>query len=614
MRQHAIATLTAFLVLATTATSAAEGTAPDPAAIYQARCAMCHDLGVVAPTTDQMGRMTVEEIEASLWHGTMQEHANGLSRGERLMISRMLASKGTGEKKRESGIKRCASKDAKPAAQGAWPGWSVNNGFARHVADASMTAERVAGIKLKWAHTMPISTAFSGLGNSVAVRDGRVYSGNINHWVYALDAESGCAYWAFRAEGRVRSNMALEGDTVVFGDLMANVYALDVNDGSLRWRTRIDWSPGARITGNLTAHKGVVYAPVSSFEEVLVMKLDIPCCLTRGAVVALDIKTGQIIWKTYTIDQYAEYLGHNKMGIARFGPSGVPVWSGISVDDKRGVVYAGNGNQFTEPRVEESDAVMALDMQTGKKRWVKGLAPEQMGGQDIYHVACEAWWDPERKNCSPENPTGQGNRDIGAPPILTTRPDGKDVIVVGTKDGMLYTLDPDNDGAVIWNIRVGKGGELGGIQYGVASDGRYAFAPVVDMDIDLNSNGSLTAVDLMTGKSVWQVENIDARCEGKKKPPCGTAVITPPTVVGDVVFVGLIDGTLRAYAIDSGTEVWVYDTVRDYEGVNGLKGRGGSLGNGGPVVAGDRLYINSGFNIGNVGMAGNVLLSFEIPR
>ena len=614
MHPRAIASLTALFALCATAANAEQQTAPDPAALYQARCAMCHDLGVIAPTKAQMGRMTVEEIEASLWHGTMQEHANGLSRAERLIIARMLASNGAGEKPRGPGVKRCESKDAKPVGHGAWPGWSVDNRLARHVADPSMTAERVAGIKLKWAHPMPEHAAFSGSGNSVAVRDGRVYTGNLNHWAYALDAETGCAHWAFRAEARIRSNVALEDDIVIFGDLMANVYALDAIDGSLRWRTRIDWSPGARITGNLTVHKGVVYAPVSSLEEVLAMKMDMPCCLTRGAVVALDAKDGQIIWKTYTIDEYAEYLGHNDMGMARFGPSGVPVWSGISVDDKRGVVYVGNGNQFTEPRVEESDAVMALDMQTGAKRWVKGLAPEQMGGQDIYHLACEAWWDPERKNCSPVNPKGQGDRDIGAPPILTTRTDGKDIVVVGSKDGMLYALDPDNDGAVLWNIRVGVGGEAGGVEYGVASDGRYAFAPVVDMNADLNSNGSLTAVDLMTGESVWRIENIKARCEGKTTPPCGTAVITPPTIVGKVVFVGLIDGTIRAYAIDSGKELWVYDTARDYEGVNGLKGRGGSLGNGGPVVVGDRLYINSGFSILNIGLPGNVLLSFEIPR
>jgi polyvinyl alcohol dehydrogenase (cytochrome) len=614
MRTHAIAIFVIVLALGTAPASAAEKGGPDPQALFKARCAMCHDLGVIAPTAAQIGRMTVEEIEAALWHGTMQEHANGLSRPERLAIARWLAAQGDGEKARGPGVKMCASKKARPAAQGAWPGWSVDNRLARHRADDSMTAERVARIKLEWAHPMPVHSAFSGSGNSVAVSGGRVFAGNLNHWVYALDAESGCAYWTFRAEGRIRSNVALEGDTVVFGDLMANVYALDLNDGSLRWRSRIDWSPGSRITGNLTIHKGVVYAPVSSLEEVLAMKMDIPCCTFRGAVAALDAGDGQIIWKTYTIDQYAEYLGDNEMGLPRFGPAGVPVWSGISVDDKRGVVYVGNGNQFTEPRLEESDAVMALDMRTGAKRWVKGLAPEQMGGQDIYHLACEAWWDPDRKNCSPENPAGQGDRDIGAPPILVTRTDGTDVVVVGSKDGMLYALDPDNAGAVLWNIRVGVGGEAGGIEYGVAADGRYAYAPVVDMNADLSSNGSLTAVDLITGKPAWRVENIAARCDGKPTPPCGTAVITPPSVVGEAVFVGLIDGTIRAYETGSGRELWVYDTARDYEGVNGLSGNGGSLGNGGPVVVDDRLYIMSGFNILNLGLPGNVLLAFEIPR
>lgn len=88
-------------------------------------------------------------------------------------------------------------------------------------------------------------------------------------------------------------------------------------------------------------------------------------------------------------------------------------------------------------------------MATGAKRWVRSLAPAQMGGQDIYHPACEAWWDPERKNCSPENPSGQGDRGIGAPPILTTRADSREIIIAGTKDGMLYALDPDAAGAVL---------------------------------------------------------------------------------------------------------------------------------------------------------------------
>lgn len=589
---------------------------PDAEALYAARCAMCHELGVLAPTRAQLAGLSVEEIEAALWHGTMQEHANGLGRPERLALARKLAAPGGATPRREPGVTRCVPAD--PVAVTArtlndWPGWSRDARFQRYLPDATLTPERAARLTLRWAHPFPEHAAFSGAGNSVAVRGGVVYAGNLNHWVYALDAARGCALWTFRAEGRVRSNVALEGDRIVFGDLLANAYGLDAATGRLRWRTRVDFTPGARITGNVTLHDGVVYVPVSSLEEVQAMKLDLPCCTFRGAVVALDADTGAVKWKTYTIDRYAEYLGENAMGVARYGPSGVPVWSGLSVDAARGVIYAGNGNQFTEPRVETSDAVMALDMVTGAKRWVRSLAPLEMGGQDIYHLACEAWWDPERRNCSPENPEGHGDRDLGAPPLLVTRSDGRDVIVAGTKDGMLYALDPDDKGAVLWSLRVGRGGEVGGIEFGIAADTRHAYAPVVDMNADLSSNGSLTAVDLLTGRPVWRVEGIAAHCADKPTPPCGNGVLTPPTVAGGVVFVGLLDGTLRAYAADTGEEILVYDTARTYEGVNGLSGRGGSLGNGGPVVTGDAVYVMSGFGMLNVGLPGNVLLAFDLP-
>ena len=587
---------------------------PDPEAIYKERCAMCHNLGVLAPTVDQLRRLSVEEIEAALWHGTMQEHANGLTRPERLALARWFAKPGQAAKERSPGVKACENKTPRAAANGQWPGFSTDNRFQRYVADPTFTVERAASMQLSWAHPFPVYSAFSSAGNAIAVADGRLIVGNLNGWVYALDPHSGCAYWTFRAEGRVRSNMAIAGDVVMFGDLLANVYALDATTGRLRWRQRVDWGPGSRITGNVTVHKDTVYVPVSSLEEVLAMKIDNPCCTFRGAVVALDARDGTIKWKTYTIENYAEYLGDNDMGHARFGPSGVPVWSGISVDDKRGVLYVGNGNQFTEPKVAESDAVMALDIATGAKRWVKSLAPEQMGGQDIYHLACEAWWDPDRKNCSPENPAGHGDRDIGAPPAIATRSDGRDIIVVGTKDGMLYALDPDQRGNILWQIRVGRGGELGGIEYGIAVDDRFAYAPVVDMDADMSSDGSLTAVDLVSGQAVWRVDKITAECGETAKSPCGNAVLTAPTVIGDVVFVGLLDGTLRAYDRRSGREIIRYNTARSFDGVNGLRGNGGSLGNGGPVIVGDHLYIVSGFSILNVGMPGNTLLAFKFTE
>jgi polyvinyl alcohol dehydrogenase (cytochrome) len=291
----------------------------------------------------------------------------------------------------------------------------------------------------------------------------------------------------------------------------------------------------------------------------------------------------------------------------------VPVWSGITIDEARELLYVATGNQFTEPWVAESDAVMALNMVTGEKVWVRSLAPEQMGGQDIYHLGCEAWVDSKRRTCSPENPQGQGDRDFGAPAVLVRRADGTDIILAGSKDGMFYALDPEDDGKVLWQIRVGRGGEAGGIEWGFATDGEHAYVPVVDMNADFQADGSLTAVDLISGEALWRVEKLEPACAGKPSPPCNNAFTSPTTVVGGFVFAGTNDGVLRVYDKATGEEVWSFDTARAYNTVNGRTGHGGSLGFGGPVVAGNRIYQMSGLAIFNMGLPGNVLLAFEIP-
>src|SRR5262249_25867532 len=156
----------------------------------------------------------------------------------------------------------------------------------------------------------------------------------------------------------------------------------------------------------------------------------------------------------------------------------------------------------------------ALDMQTGKKRWVAALAPEQMGGQDIYVMGCEEWVDPRRPECSPVNPKGEGDRDFGAPAALTRLANGTTLLLAGSKDGMFYALDPDS-GKVIWKLRVGAGGETGGVEYGFATDGKFAFVPVSDLQVDGTAKGSFSAIDLATGKLIWRVEGATDTCTGK---------------------------------------------------------------------------------------------------
>jgi polyvinyl alcohol dehydrogenase (cytochrome) len=590
----------------------------DAAALYAENCVACHGRAAFSPSLPRLANMTAEEIHKELWFGVMAQFANGMDDAQRWAVSKWIADQKPDKDTRESGVPLCEKRTAlRPNPEHDWPGLSNDSRFSRHVRNASLTEAQVKGMRVKWAVAFPQVHAYKGAGSPVSVVGDRLFVGNLNQWVYSLDADSGCAQWAFRAEWRVRSNVAVSDGVAVFGDLGANIYALDAETGRLLWRDKADWTPTSRITGNLTAHGGVVYAPVSSLQEVLNLakSKEYPCCTFRGSVVAYDLHSGKRRWKSYTIDQEVQYLGKTKKGTNRYGPSGVVVFSGITVDDKRQLVYVPTGNQMTEPFVKESDAVLALDMKTGKKRWVTSLAPEQMGGQDIYHLGCEAWVDPERSTCSPENPTGHGDRDFVSPAVLTKGAGGKEVILAGSKDGMLYGLDPDAGGKVLWQIRVGRGGEVGGIEWGFSSDGKNAYVPVTDMDADMKAKGSFTAVDIQTGKSVWRVDDLSPDCDGKSTPPCSNAFTLPSTVVGGFVFTGTNDGVLRAYNTATGEEVWTFDTVRDYETVNDRRGFGGSLAAyGGPVFVGNRMYLFSGMDQFNVGLPGNVLLAFEIPE
>jgi len=286
-------------------------------------------------------------------------------------------------------------------------------------------------------------------------------------------------------------------------------------------------------------------------------------------------------------------------------------------------VYLATGNQTTGPFVPESDAIVAVDAKTGAKRWVKTLAPEKFGGQDIYHVGCELWVDPSRQGCPPENPgpDGHGDRDFAAPVMIVQRPDGKEVLVAGSKDGMLYALDPDANGKVLWQLRLGNGGEMGGIEYGMATDGKLVYAPISDADLATHTaDGSLNAVDLMTGTLVWRTPTPREGCKGKEDGKedgkegvfCMNGIVSPPVVLGDAVIVGAMDGVLRAYDKRNGRIFWSYDAVRSYTGVNGLEGSGGSFGMGGVSIVGDMMYVSAGSGMfNNTGLKGDVLLAFQ---
>ena len=608
------------------------------AKIFAERCVQCHSSAVIEPRVAGLTKLSVQEIYRALWSGVMREAAVGLSDGERRAVAEYLGN--LKPDKPPSAIGNyCAPAPAAanpeaagpttdlvaanpPAADpptvGFWPGWAPDTRNSRYLADAAISRPQLGRATLKWTFVIPDTGSTTNAGNQPTLHGDRLYIGSRSGFVYALDDRTGCVHWSYRPGAAVRSAISIDGGMAIFADYENNVHGLDAATGKPIWRSRGDEQPSARVNGTVTVHDGVVYVPVST-NQGFVNALDptLPCCTFQGTITAFDARTGQRLWQTTLVDEPLRELGRSPSGVMRYGPSGGSVWSAPTVDAKRGLLYVGTGNQKTGPPIPESDAVVALDLKTGAKQWVRGFAPKRFGGQDIWNGGCVGVFADPRDECPPENESLEGDRDIGSPVVLQTRTDGREIMLAATKDGMLHALDPDRDGALIWETRVGqiihvRGPSFGGVEHGIAADHERAYVPISDIDVLKNTAaGALVAVDLLTGEIAWRADATDAWC-AEKPPLCYNSMTAPPTIAGDVVFAGANDGVLRAYDAESGEIIWRFDTVMEVRGVNGLAGRGGSISRGGTAFANGMFFQPSGYGQG-MGMPGNVVFAFEYP-
>jgi polyvinyl alcohol dehydrogenase (cytochrome) len=222
---------------------------------------------------------------------------------------------------------------------------------------------------------------------------------------------------------------------------------------------------------------------------------------------------------------------------------------------------------------------------------------------DVWTLGCRPENPPENPNC----PAKMGpDYDFSAPPALVTARGGRDLLVLPQKSGVAYALDPDKNGAKVWEYRIGQGSGLGG-QWGGAVDGRQAYFGV--SDFLTKEPGGMHAVKLETGERVWHTPPQAKLCG--TAPQCNAAQGAAVTVIDGIVLASSADGGLRAYATDDGSIVWQFDTNQEFQTVNGVKAKGGSMDGPGPVVVGGMVYVNSGYG-GFVGRPGNVLLAFGV--
>jgi polyvinyl alcohol dehydrogenase (cytochrome) len=489
-----------------------------------------------------------------------------------------------------------------------WNGWGadLSNTRFQPTAMAGLTRDQVPLLRLKW--------AFGFLGRTAAVAQptivgGLVFVGGGDREVYALDAKSGCTRWAFATEAVVRTAISFapipgtEQFAVFFGDVRANAYAVNALTGALIWKTKVEDHPAARITGAPTLYSGILYVPVSSIEEVTGSPSAYQCCTFRGSVVALDIATGKQVWKGYTIPEAPRPTKPNAMGTQLHGPSGAAVWSAPTIDVQRQALYVATGDNYSDPPSETSDAILAFELATGRMLWHR-----QATANDSYITSC---FSADRTNCPESNGP---DHDFGQSPVLVNLRSGQRVLVVGQKSGVVHALDPDQEGKILWQTRVGKGGALGGIMWGSAADQDHVYVANSDVrfgpgnkTLDPAAGGGLFALNLANGKIAMQVPPVS--CDGRSR--CSPALSAAVTVIPGVVFSGGVSGYLRAYATDDARLLWEMDTAHDYPTVNGVSARGGAMDGPGPTVVDGMLYVNSGYAQWG-GLPGNVVLAFEI--
>ncbi|HLI83084.1 MAG TPA: PQQ-binding-like beta-propeller repeat protein [Bryobacteraceae bacterium] len=491
---------------------------------------------------------------------------------------------------------RCASAKPFTPSSGDWNGWGVDRANSRFQPHPGLSASDVPKLKLKWAFAFPGETRTQ---SQPVIVGGRVFVGSTSGTVYSLDASTGCLYWTYQAGGFVKaapSIVRLANRWVAyFGDGRGYAHAVDAETGQAIWKTSLDNHPAARITGSPTYYDGRLYVPVASGEETLESSTPhYECCKFRGSLAALDARTGNIVWKTYTVPDPARPYKTNSEGTSLYGPAGAGIWSAPTIDEKRKRIYAGTGNSYTGVDLPTSDAVLAFDLSTGSLLWSQQVTPG-----DNWVPGC-----PKAANC-PEKPGD--DYDFGSSPVLRTLPGGKQVLVATQKSGVIYGLDPDQRGKVLWKTRLGVGsGMMGGIAWGAAYDGNTAFTAVADYNRP-NGTPGLYAVQLDSGEKIWSAP----APKDAGNPAQAAAVSGMP----GIVFSASFGGHLRAYATGPGGKpgevVWDFDARRDFETVNGVPGKGGSFDGGGPAISRGMVITTCGYGFAG-GIPGNVLLAFSV--
>jgi polyvinyl alcohol dehydrogenase (cytochrome) len=415
-------------------------------------------------------------------------------------------------------------------------------------------------------------------------------------WLWKVDAESGHVIWAHRiadytgtAGAISRTSPAYAGGMIFIGDLNGNMMAVDARTGKLRWLTELDPNPNTIVTTSPIVHGNRLYISTSSSGG------GPGRMIFRGSLLALDIRTGEIIWQSYALPDNGGVPG---------GFAGGAFVNPPAIDLENGLIYGAAGQLYTEmpasvmaclaaapggwsercfPAGAYFNSLIAFDLETGTPRWsFRGAGPKAR------ELACgpqpASWCPAWEGNFSVWDFAGAGAN------VFRARVHGRwrDMVGIGEKSGVYWAFDA-RTGKLVWATLVGHGDDPGGIQWGSAVDGRRIYVaightrPGVPYDLpsgETITGGSWAALDPGTGRILWQTAD-----------PQGASDLAALTVANGVVYAGSMAHTgnqMYALSARSGRILWEYAA-------------GGSVVSG-PAVVDGTVFWGSGYaRTGGVG-------------
>lgn len=563
--------------------------------VYQKHCADCHqDARLRAPSLGAIKKMSENGIRQALTMGVMKEHSRNIDNVDFDKLLLFLSSQTNNTT--ETQINEC-SEPFPTQSEILWSNWGNGLSNQRVQAKSSLNPQNINQLELKWAF---------GFNDSIRIRsqplvtEDTIYIGSQSGHVYALSLDTGCQWWSFKADAEVRGAITLSDNkkSILFTDFAANVYRLNSLNGEIEWKKNVATHPLTTITGSIAVTQDSVFIPLSSTEVVSAIDPNYMCCTFRGGLIALNTSNGDERWKMHTVPE-PKKTGYNSNRISSWGPSGAPVWSTPTIDLERGLIYIGVGQNYSHPATELSDAIIAIGIESGRVVWHK----QTLSG-DVWNAACVT----NRINCPGEYGP---DYDIGASIILIEG--DKDILIAGQKSGMVFAMDPDDNGSIIWQKRVGRGGKKGGVHWGMTIDDDSIFVPIADLPEKIPSQYSpmpgIHALRIKDGSKEWYRPALPV-CEDEKYH-CYPSVSAAPSRVGSMIITGSMNGIIEIISTKDGNLLWSFDTAMQFKTINQISANGGSIDSNGPIIAGNHLIATSGYDIYGQ-LTGNILLVFSI--